>query len=50
MCIYFFRVWKGGIGFMGGAVKARSEAEPEGAEPSTAGIWFFRRLELHKHP
>jgi len=35
---------------MAAAVKGRSEAEPEGAEASTAGIWFFRRAELHKRP
>lgn len=35
---------------MGAAVKGRSEAQPKGAEASTADIWFFRRAELHKRP
>ena len=32
----------------GGAVNPRSEAEPKGAEASTARFWGTRRAELHK--
>src|SRR6267378_5196182 len=31
-----------------GAVNPRSEAEPQGAEASTARVWCMRRAELHK--
>jgi len=31
-----------------GAVNLRSEAEPKGAEASTARLCFMRRAELHK--